>query len=307
MNNSQIKNDDIDIKELILSIWHGKIYIFSSSLLFVFFATIYLHIAEKKYLVEYKVKPVYENQQMNAFSGLSGLASISGIQLPSNASGDFKIFKELTTSIEVSEVIFRNKEIVKKIYDDEWNSSLNIFSESKNKFMRYASVVINFVYGNYEINYIPPNARRLAIYISENIEIHEDKDTGFLTLKAKTSKPNMHLKLIDEIVEISDQIMRQRYIDFSKEPLAFYKDKLRTARSREHREVLAELISKEEQKLMFASKGKYFTAEPYIEPTISLHPVAPKPVLILIFALFLGSFIGYITMLLRNSNMEVKK
>ena len=114
MNNSQIKNDDIDIKELILSIWHGKIYIFSSSLLFVFFATIYLHIAEKKYLVEYKVKPVYENQQMNAFSGLSGLASISGIQLPSNASGDFKIFKELTTSIEVSEVIFRNKEIVKK-------------------------------------------------------------------------------------------------------------------------------------------------------------------------------------------------
>ena len=173
--------------------------------------------------------------------------------------------------------------------------------------MRYASVVINFVYGNYEINYIPPNARRLAIYISENIEIHEDKDTGFLTLKAKTSKPNMHLKLIDEIVEISDQIMRQRYIDFSKEPLTFYKDKLRTARSREHREVLAELISKEEQKLMFASKGKYFTAEPYIEPTISLHPVAPKPVLILIFALFLGSFIGYITMLLRNSNMEVKK
>ena len=99
MNNSQIKNDDIDIKELILSIWHGKIYIFSSSLLFVFFATIYLHIAEKKYLVEYKVKPVYENQQMNAFSGLSGLASIGGIELPSSTPTDYAIFKRLISSL----------------------------------------------------------------------------------------------------------------------------------------------------------------------------------------------------------------
>ena len=52
--------------------------------------------------------------------------------------------------------------------------------------------------------------------------------------------------------------MRQRYIAFAKEPLAFYKEKLRTSRSREHREALAELIGKEEQKLMFASRGKIF-------------------------------------------------
>jgi hypothetical protein len=74
------------------------------------------------------------------------------------------------------------------------------------------------------------------------------------------------LSLIIEATKASDKIMRQRYIDFSTEPLAFYKDKLRTARSREHREALAELISKEEEKLMFASKGKHFIAEPYINP-----------------------------------------
>ena len=94
--------------------------------------------------------------------------------------------------------------------------------------------------------------------------------------------------------------MRQRYIDFSTEPLLFYKEKLRTARSREHREALAELIAKEEQKLMFASRGKYFIAEPYIDPLISLYPTTPKPKLVLIFSLLVGMFIGASIILIRN-------
>ena len=109
------------------------------------------------------------------------------------------------------------------------------------------------------------------------------------------------LSLMIEATKASDKIMRQRYVDFSTEPLAFYKDKLRTARSREHREALAELIGKEEEKLMFASKGKHFIAEPYINPTISLHPTAPKPKLILALSLVLGFFLGSSLVFMRNA------
>ena len=101
--------------------------------------------------------------------------------------------------------------------------------------------------------------------------------------------------------EVSDEIMRQRYIDFSTEPLAFYKEKLTTARSREHREALAGLIGKEEQKLMFASRGKYFIAEPYIKPTISMYPTAPMPKLILALSLLLGLLLGAALVLMRHA------
>ena len=104
-----------------------------------------------------------------------------------------------------------------------------------------------------------------------------------------------------EATKASDKIMRQRYIDFSTEPLAFYKEKLGSARSREHREALAELISKEEQKLMFASRGKYFIAEPYINPTISLQPTAPKPKLILQLSLVLGLLLGAALVLMHHA------
>jgi hypothetical protein len=63
---------------------------------------------------------------------------------------------------------------------------------------------------------------------------------------------------------------------------------------------LAELIGKEEEKLMFASKGKHFIAEPYITPTISLNPTAPKPKLILALSLVLGLFLGSVLVLMRR-------
>jgi hypothetical protein len=292
MKNHQTDNE-FDLKELSLSLWSGKVYIFLFSVFGIFFASVYLHNTERSYLVEYKLKPVGETQKNKALAGLGGFASLAGIQLPSNSTNDFKIFKELISSVEVAEIIFENKKIIKKIFDTEWNSSLNNFSEPpKSEFRSYIGDLKRILTGNAELNYIPPNARRLAIYISKSISISEDKSTGFLNLQAQTSRPEMLLSLIHMVVETSDQIMRQRYINFSKEPLAFYKEKLRTARSREHREALAELISKEEQKLMFASRGKYFTAEPYIDPTISLYPIAPKPKLILLFSLIFGTLIG---------------
>jgi hypothetical protein len=139
------------------------------------------------------------------------------------------------------------------------------------------------------------------MYINQNIQISQDKGTSFLKFTSETSNPELMLSLIIEATKASDKIMRQRYVDFSTEPLAFYKDKLRTARSREHREVLAELIGKEEQKLMFASRGKYFIAEPYINPTISLHPTTPNPTLILALSLVLGLFLGIAFVLMRHA------
>ena len=296
-----LHDDEIDLREIFLKLWHGKIYILLLSAFFVFLASMYLQIAQREYLVEYKLKPVGETQQKNTFSSFGGLASIAGIELPSNTTNDLKIFKELILSVEVSEVIFENKKLIKRIYDSEWNSSLNIFSEPpKNSFKAYFDVLKKIITGNNKANYIPPNPRRLSIYISKNISINEVKDTGFLILRTETSKPKLMLSLMKEATRVSDQIMRQRYINFSKEPLAFYKEKLSSARSREHREALAELIGKEEQKLMFASRGKYFIVEPYIMPKISLYPVAPKPSLILLLSLTLGFFTGCGIIFLRS-------
>jgi uncharacterized protein involved in exopolysaccharide biosynthesis len=310
MNNHQKNNNEneIDIKELLQLLWNGKVYIFFFSLLFMMFASLYLQGAERKHLIEYKLKPVADTQQNNAISSFGSFASIAGIQLPSSSSSDFNIFKELLTSVEVSEIVIINKNLIKNIFNREWDLSINNFSEiPKSKLKSNFNLLKRTITGDNEVNYMPPNARRLSTYIVKNISIDEDKKTGFLTIRSVSSRPEVMSLLISEVIKIADEIMRQRYINFSREPLAFYKEKLRTARSREHREALAELISTEEQKLMLASKGVYFTAEPYIEPVISLHPVAPKSALVLLLSLIFGLFTGCGVVLLHSAIIRNKR
>jgi LPS O-antigen subunit length determinant protein (WzzB/FepE family) len=300
-NQSKTIEDDNDFIDLGI-LWHNKIYIILFTIMSVFFTSIYLQGAERKYKVEYKLKPVGEVENRASLSSLGGFASLAGIQLPTSSNNDFDIFKELITSVEVSEIIFENKKIIKDIFSSEWNDTLNNFTRPpKNRIWNFVSKAKKLLTGDKEVNYMPPNPKRLASYINKNIKISEDKETGFLNFISETSKPELILSLVIEATKISDKIMRQRYVDFSIEPLAFYKEKLRSARSREHREALAELISKEEQKLMFASSGKYFIAEPYINPTISLYPTAPKPKLILALSLILGLFVGAALVLIRHS------
>ena len=63
--------------------------------------------------------------------------------------------------------------------------------------------------------------------------------------------------------------------------MAFYQRQLSKARSREHREALAKLIAKEDQKLMLASKGTFFVAKPLTHPSISIYPTSPRTSFIL--------------------------
>lgn len=310
MNNFAKKNldDEIDLKKYFLLLWHGKFFIILTSFLAILCGSYYLQSAERKYTVEYKLKPVAEsknNTPLQGLGGLGGFASIAGIQFPSNTSNDFKIFKELMTSVEVSEIIFENKHIIRNIFKSEWNESINSFSRPiKNSIITEFVRIKKILNGNSKVKYMPPNARRLAKFISDNIRITEDKETGFLNITSNTSNPAVILLLITEAAKTSDNIMRQRYIDFSANPLAFYKKKLQSARSREHRENLAALISTEEQKLMFATRGEHFIAEPYLKPKIGLFPSSPKPGLILSLSLILGLFIGSVVILTRNATLK---
>ena len=70
---------------------------------------------------------------------------------------------------------------------------------------------------------------------------------------------------------------------------------------REHREALAKLIAQEDQKLMLASKGSFFVAEPLTDPAVSLAPTSPRSSLILAISIVLGGFFGAAVVLIRKA------
>jgi len=291
----------IDLKIIFSTFWAGKFFIICSILIALILASLYLRSAERKFTVEYKLNAVSAETERSAFSRYGGLASLAGIQLPNSNGDDFNIFVQLLASLEVSEKVFKNKNLIKNLFSSEWSEQVGKFTEiEKNSRIEGLKPLLYFMTGSTKKEYVSPNARRLAEFISDEIVISHDKNNGILTLRSQSSKPEDILLLIVEMANASDEVMRERYINFSEGPLNFYKKKISFAKSREHKEALAQLIAKEEQKLMLASSSKYFIAKPVMKPTLSMNPTQPKPKIVLVMSFLLGLLFGVFIVLFRS-------
>ena len=88
-------NDEIDLRELFKTLWAGKILISFTIFAAIVCASLYLHRAEQKFTVTYTFAPIESRQSAPNLGGLSGLASLAGVSLPSSSNSDFTIFKFL--------------------------------------------------------------------------------------------------------------------------------------------------------------------------------------------------------------------
>ena len=299
---SSSNDDEIDLRELFGALWRGKFLIILCVVLAIALAALYLRSAERKYTVRYVFAPVATESAGPNLGGLGGLASLAGVSLPSSSSGDFLTFKFLLKSEEVAAQILQDEKLARAIFASEWDSnSENYRKPPDGQYTPYIRTVKKLLTGQDAKDYAPPNAARLSDWLSKAFSSSEDRDTGFLTLSAETSKPDLMIQVMAQATEKTDQLLKKRYVASAEQTMGFYQQQLAKARAREHREALAKLIAQEDQKLMLASKGTYFVAEPLTEPSVSLNPTSPKASLVLALSIVLGGFFGAALVLIRKA------
>ena len=296
------QDDEIDLRELFGALWRGKLLIAVCVIAAISLASLYLRMAENKYTVTYVFAPVASDDTGPNLSGLGGLASLAGVSLPSSSSGDFKTFKYLLKSEEVASVVLENEELVKQIFAAEWSAESGIYRRPPDgPYTPHIRTLKKFLTGQDPSAYVAPNAARLSDWMRNAFAASEDRDTGFLTLSSETAKPEMMLAVMERVTRETDRLLKERYIQSSEQTMGFYQQQLARARAREHREALAKLIAQEDQKLMLASKGSFFVAEPLTNPSVSLRPTSPKASLVLALSVVLGGFFGAALVLIRKA------
>ena len=299
---SSTSDDEIDLRELFAALWRGKFLITFCVVAAVTLAALYLRSAERKYSVTYVFKPVATEDGMPSLGGLGGLASLAGVSLPSSSSGDFLTFKFMLKSEEVAAQILEDTTLTQSIFASEWSVADGIFRQPPDgAYAPYIRAVKKLLTGQDAHEYVAPNAARLSNWLVEAFSSSEDRDTGFLTLSAETSKPALMIAVMARATRATDRLLKERYIASAEQTMGFYQQQLAKARAREHREALAKLIAQEDQKLMLASKGTYFVAEPLTDPSVSLNPTSPKASLVLALSVVLGSFFGAALVLIRKA------
>lgn len=295
-------NDEIDLREVVLTLWRGKYIIFVSSILAILLSSYYLRNSQRQYTVTAVFKPVIEAGVGTNLSGFSGLASLAGISLPTSSGTDFVTYQKLIFSEEVAQRIFTNKELIKKIFKSEWNSNSESFvAPLAGKFGDVKQLIKSTLTGVEKVKYIPPNPKRLSMLMAIKLNISPDRGTGFISITTQTSQPDIMVELISSASTETDSLLKERFFVTAEETLEFYYQKLLTSRSPEHREALAKLISAEDQKLMLASKSSNFVAEPLTMASVSLYPTSPKSSMVLVLGFILGIFFGAVIVLVKQT------
>jgi uncharacterized protein involved in exopolysaccharide biosynthesis len=301
-NGTSHSDDEIDLLEVFATLWGGKYLIVCFAAMFIALASLFLWNAERKYTVSYTFTPVSSEGSRPSLAGLGGLASLAGVSLPSSDGGDVAAYKALLRSEEVASSLLVNDRLISLIFANEWNSAGSFFeAPPQSGTGRVVQSVKYLLTGEAAAEYAPPNAPRLAKWLNTKIQVSEDRDTGFLTLSAETADPELARNVLQEITDATDAMIKDRFIESAEGTVEFYQSKLSSARAREHREALAQLIAQEEQKLMLASKGDYFVMEPLTPPTVSLEPTSPKSTLTLALAIVLGLFAGAAISLIKKA------
>jgi len=297
-----INDDEIDLRELFGTLWRGKLLLILCVVAAIAISALYLHSAERKYTVRYVFAPVATKNSGPNLGGLGGLASLAGVSLPSSSSGDFLTFKFLMKSEEVAAQILEDEALIQTIFASEWDVASQTYRKPPDgRYSPYIRTVRKLLTGQDARGYAAPNAARLSNWLSQAFSSSEDRDTGFLTLSAETSAPELMIQVMAKATEKTDRLLKERYIASAEQTMGFYQRQLSKARAREHREALAKLIAQEDQKLMLASKGTYFVAEPLTKPSVSLNPTSPKASLVLALSVVLGGFFGAALVLIRKA------
>ena len=303
MNQNNSANDDeIDLRELFTALWRGKRLIIICVMFSIMLASLYLRQAERKYTVRYVFAPVASENAGPNLGGLGGLASLAGVSLPTSSSSDFLTYKFLLKSEEVAARMLKDRDLLVSVFSSDWDTERELFRQpASGPLMSVVRGLKNLLTGNESSAYIPPNAARLSVWMDEAFNSSEDRDTGFLTLSAETAQPTLMVDVITRATQETDQLLKERYVATAERTMSFYQQQLSRARAREHREALAKLIAQEDQRLMLASKGAYFVAEPITEPYVSLGPTSPKASLVLALSVVLGGFLGAAIVLIKKA------
>jgi rubrerythrin len=196
----------------------------------------------------------------------------------------------------------RDESLVRRVFVREWDEAGALFRRPEGGALSSQIATVKLLLtGEGPGDYLAPSAVRLSEWMKQAIAASTNRDTGFLTLTGESADPALIVDVMAAAAAATDRLLKERYVGSSEQTMGFYQRQLAKARAREHREALAKLIAQEDQKLMLASKGDYFVAEPLTTPSVSLHPTSPKSSLILALAVVLGGFLGAALVLIRKA------
>lgn len=286
--------DGIDVLEMIQTVREGWLLIVVSSILCIALAIGYLHIAVYKYTASLQVTPAQQNatdRGSSLPSGLGGLASLAGINVPSTGGTlQFNLYLESLKTREVADEVAKNQALMRIMFDSEWDEETQSFQRRGSGI---ASAILSAVFGMPPTVWTPPNGARVQSLLREKLIIDTDPKKNYLaTISFDDRNPEYAIAVLGAVNEAADGLLRRKSLVRAQVYIAYLSRQLSTTTVAEVREAITQSLGEQEKYLMMASSAAPFAAQPFAGPVASMRPTSPQPFQIVGVAIGAGIMLG---------------
>ena len=210
-------------------------------------------------------------------------------------------FIMLFKSKEVSELLMKDEDLVKKVFQSEWDAAMNTFAPRELTDLDILKAELKkTIMGDPVEQYIPPNAARLAVRIGKTFTFKEIDNTGFIEIRAISSNPKSTVMLMEKIKHATDKYLYDREVSQINKSISFLNLLLSSRNDTRNRKGIAALLVEEEIKLSMLEIYAGGIFETISGPTISVQSIALRAQLTLAFYFTIGFLIGLLLLFIKR-------
>lgn len=298
---SNLHADEIDIWELLGVLSRGKWIIVSVTTFASIIGVIYSLQLPNIYQSKALLVPVNSSSGISgALGSYSGLAGLAGISIPSGSGegNTAQAIKKLSSLSFFENNILNNIFLPDLMAVKSWNPVTNtfdydesIYNKSTNKWVR------NFSYPSKQI---PSSQESFGVFKNEHLNINENSTTGFITLTIKHQSPFVAKEWAELIINEVNSFYRQKDKTESEKAVRYLNQQIAMTSLSEIKQVIAELLQEETQKLTLIEANQYYVFE-YIDPPVVMEQkLEPQRSLICILSAFFGGILGLVIVFFKH-------
>ena len=293
-------SDEIDLRELVITLWHGKWWIFSTTVIATCLAVAFALLSPNIYRAEALLTPSLE-QQGGGLSGLAsrfgGLASLAGVDLGNKGGDKASIAIEVGKSrLFLGDFIRRHQLAVPLLAAtgmDKATGELIIDPQT------YDTVTQKWVREVPAGKSLEPTDWELIKAFRGLVSLNSDPKTGLLTVSVDFYSPQLAKQWVDWLIDDLNHTMKQRDQEEAKRNISYLTEQLSKTSVADMQKVFYQLIEEQTKALMLAEVNQEYVFKVLDPAVIAEEKIKPKRALIVVLGALLGGMLGVMIVLVR--------
>lgn len=304
------RKENVDLLEIINTLWRGRLSLIVGFLLIACVAVIFSLRMPNIYRSEALLAPAPENQDAmsSIASKYGGLASIAGLNLgglgKSTVDRATITLEMLKSRAFVVNFVREHELVVPLMAAEGWDIETRQWIIDNELYDQNRKVWIRPVSPPYEAE---PSDLEIYDKFVDILTVTQDSSTSLVALAIESMSPIASRDWADWLIKDVNAVMRERDISQASKSIDYLERQLEETVVTEMRQIFYQLIEQETQKKMLAKVRQEYALEMIDPPVIPDEKISPKRGIIVIVSCFLGVLLIVAFLLLKESLFPYKE